>query len=295
MWVRYGVVVLMTALLGSPLGCARGRAEPIDTPATTRPTPPPSALPAARDTPPASASPEPDSVPQGAKPQTPQEAWKLRKQELRRVVDESVGHMHQTRGMNQQTIDALQSAVRDTDQHLLTELLLDEDRVVARTAAVVLSTFGQSGLSLLQRTRDGLSGDQSAELRLLLEEYIAQAKRAAPSAAGKADPFEQPPRGTSPNCGPEHRQHFDVSLTSAQDFAEFLRDRGRWLEMPADFNEFRDAHGAVDWARVAASTSVSKLGGRSLFSIKLVPRPCAFYDLRMTSDGFTSLYGCCGV
>jgi hypothetical protein len=73
-----------------------------------------------------------------------------------------------------------------------------------------------------------------------------------------------------------------------------LRTRGRWLHPNLELDNFRNAAGAVDWELVAASAQVSKLGNRTVYALRYVPRGCIGFDLRMTNDGFTSLYGCCG-
>ena len=154
--------------------------------------------------------------------------------------------------------------------------------------------FGEDGLRELQRIQQGLPADAPAERSMLLLEYIQTAKRAAPQALQGLDPFEQPPRGTRPNCGPDERKRFAVKLSSREDLADFLRTRARWVNAHMEFDAFRDAKGSVDWARLAASATVSTLGRRTVYALRFVPKGCAGFDFRMTSDGFTSVYGCCG-
>lgn len=48
---------------------------------------------------------------------------------------------------------------------------------------------------------------------------------AATCAAGPwSDPLGAPPRGTSPNCGPELRKKYDAAIRSRDDSAAFLRE-----------------------------------------------------------------------
>lgn len=185
-------------------------------------------------------------------------------------------------------------ALRLADARFLGEIVVDRDPVLAKAAATALSTFGESGLTELERAREKLSTDASPERRLTIDEHIAASKRARPETKPTLDPFEQPPRGTKPNCGPDERKHFVVTLESPADFAAFLRTRGRWLDEAIALDNFRNAAGAIDWTLVAASTQVAKMGNRTVYALRYAPRGCAGFDLRMTNDGFTSLYGCCG-
>ena len=38
-----------------------------------------------------------------------------------------------------------------------------------------------------------------------------------------SDPFLELPKGTSPNCGPESRYKFDVTINSKDDFVNFIK------------------------------------------------------------------------
>jgi hypothetical protein len=168
----------------------------------------------------------------------------------------------------------LQSASSQSDAAMLAALALDSEREVAAAAVEVLTMLGEQGLRELRRSWQCLPADAAAERRQLLA-AAENARRRAPTASTDGDPFESP-RGTSPNCGPDDRLRFDVRLENSQDFAEFLRTRGQWLGEFVKLDDFRGPSGEVDWAKVASSS-------------------CAGFELRMTSDGYTSLYGCCGV
>jgi hypothetical protein len=253
------------------LACSRGGAERPGTPPAVAPTG--SAAVAA----PAVVSAAPSVTPS----EPPPDAFELRRREVRRIIakpSESPG------------VEALRLA----DVRFLGELVVDTDPVLANAAVTALSTFGEPGLTELERAREKLSTDAASERRLTIDAHIAASKRARPETKPRLDPFEQPPRGTKPNCGPDERKHFVVTLESTADFVEFLRTRGRWLDDATALDNFRSAAGAIDWTRVAASTQVSKMGNRTVYALRYAPRGCLGFDLRMTNDGFTSLYGCCG-
>ena len=109
-----------------------------------------------------------------------------------------------------------------------------------------------------------------------------------------SDPFEQPLRGTSPNCGPEERGRRDVALESARDFAAFVADHGRELSPWVEPAAFLGPDGQVDRAKVAAAVQTTALSGRTVFALRFRPPECGDFTLRMTNDGYWSLYGCCG-
>lgn len=56
--------------------------------------------------------------------------------------------------MNRYTVEALQKAVTASDVPVLEGLLLDEDTVVAMTAANVLATMGDAGVDALRAGRE---------------------------------------------------------------------------------------------------------------------------------------------
>jgi hypothetical protein len=115
-----------------------------------------------------------------------------------------------------------------------------------------------------------------------------------PERSAQGDPFEQPPRGTSPNCGPDLRQRFAVTIRSSADFTAFLRDHAGSVSEFLAPDDFRADAGGIDWGRVAASTKTKKLGNRTVYELAFKPSTCAGFTFRITNDGYTSLYGCCG-
>ena len=107
-----------------------------------------------------------------------------RKKELRKVVDDNVGHAHLQRGMNAFTIAALKKATTTADLPVLEELLFDSDRVVAMTAAEVLMTLGDDGRAALERAKAAAERAHSIELTMLLDERLRElARTPAPSLA----------------------------------------------------------------------------------------------------------------
>jgi hypothetical protein len=130
-------------------------------------------------------------------------------------------------------------------------------------------------------------------------------------AAQDGDPFGALPKGTSPNCGPEHRYKFEERIKSAQDFAAFVRIHGlnlkdqygnRWVrlddfkrvEPPMTGTRIMDA--PVDWAKVEKAVTEEKSGHRTVYSLTFEPLLCPGqgFTLKATDDGHVSLYGCCG-
>jgi len=216
-----------------------------------------------------------------------------RKKDLRRAVNENVGHAHFTRGMNTHTVAALQKACTSADIQVLGELVLDDDRVVARTAAEVLSLLGDDGYTELERIAR-LPGEVASQRHEMILELLQPSLLPAGTPAPGSDPFEQPPRPSSPNCGPEERRVFVDPPNSVQDVARFLRYRGRAVSTAVELDDYRDAAGFVDWQKVTANVKQSKLGERTVFSLNFNPKGCSGYQIRMTDDGYTSLYGCCG-
>jgi len=107
------------------------------------------------------------------------------------------------------------------------------------------------------------------------------------------DPFGAPPKGTSPNCGPEDRYKFNVTINSKNDFVNFIKnnDINQWTK----FDNFRDnMNGEVNWDRVLNATKIEEIGGRSVYILEYNPYTCSGFTLKMTNDGHVSVYGCCG-
>ncbi len=117
-------------------------------------------------------------------------------------------------------------------------------------------------------------------------------------AAGEADPFGEPRKGASPNCGPEHRLRLDAHLGSVAAFVELLRSLGpgQWFQS-TDLADF-EVKGKVDWERVRAGVRTSHVAGRTVYAVDYRPRNgpvlCGPFTVRATEDGHVSVFGCCG-
>jgi hypothetical protein len=117
-------------------------------------------------------------------------------------------------------------------------------------------------------------------------------------AASEADPFGEPSKGTSPNCGPEHRLRLDIRLGSVDAFVELLRSLGpgQWFRS-TDLADF-EVKGKVDWERVRAAVRTIHIGGRTVYAVDYHPRNgpvlCGTFTVRATGDGHVAVFGCCG-
>ena len=108
-----------------------------------------------------------------------------------------------------------------------------------------------------------------------------------------SDPFEAPPKGTSPNCGPEDRYKFDEAINSKDDFVNFIKNNetNQWVRL----DNFKDApNGEVNWNSVLTATIIEKVGSRTIYVLDYNPQYCSGFTLKMTNDGYLSVYGCCG-
>ncbi|MEE8167933.1 MAG: hypothetical protein V3T58_03560 [Candidatus Hydrothermarchaeales archaeon] len=109
----------------------------------------------------------------------------------------------------------------------------------------------------------------------------------------QGDPFGAPPKGISPNCGPEMRYKFDVTIDSKDDFVDFIKNNeiDPWVKLDNFKNEQR---GEVNWDRVLGSIKTDKIGSRTVYALDYYPSECSQHTLKMTNDGHVSVYGCCG-
>jgi hypothetical protein len=108
------------------------------------------------------------------------------------------------------------------------------------------------------------------------------------------DPFDTPPKGTSPNCGPEYRYKFDVTINSKNDFVNFIKNNeiNEWVKL----DNFKDnPEGNVNWNKVLTAIRTEKIGIRTVYVLDYNPLFCSGFTLKMTNDGYVSVYGCCGV
>ncbi|MBI2110123.1 hypothetical protein HYT58_03055 [Candidatus Woesearchaeota archaeon] len=115
------------------------------------------------------------------------------------------------------------------------------------------------------------------------------------------DPFGAPPKGNSPNCGPENRYKFDVTIKSKEDFVNFLKTHeiNRRVELDnfknrnMDYKEMKSAE--PDWNKVLSEVKTENGGLKTIYVLKYNPITCSGYTLKMTTDGYVSVYGCCGI
>ncbi len=168
-----------------------------------------------------------------------------------------------------------------------------------------------SGPSLRLEDENPLAGTRCSSGRLRSAAAVAAGLLLVAAAAWAEDPFGAPPKGVSPNCGPEHRYKFQQKIRSATDFASFLKQHAaelvdghgnQWVRLdnfrgaPPEAKDAPPASGPVDWARVEKAVVVRKAGARTLYGLECEPMLCPgqHFTVRMTSDGHVSLYGCCG-
>ncbi|MBI2507767.1 hypothetical protein HYV89_02330 [Candidatus Woesearchaeota archaeon] len=115
------------------------------------------------------------------------------------------------------------------------------------------------------------------------------------------DPFGAPPKGTSPNCGPEDRYKFEVTINSKEDFVNFFKSsEGKLLDQYGNkwvkFDNFRDSpQSEVNWNKVLSEVKTKNTGIKTIYVLKYNPFTCSGFTLKMTSDGHVSVYGCCGI
>jgi len=117
----------------------------------------------------------------------------------------------------------------------------------------------------------------------------------------ESDPFGASPKEASPNCGPEDRYKFDVTINSKDDFISFLKTSdGKILDQHANnwvkLDNFKDSpQGDIDWASVTASIDTERIENRTIYILDYNPLNCSGFTLKMTDDGHVSNYGCCGI
>lgn len=119
-------------------------------------------------------------------------------------------------------------------------------------------------------------------------------------------PFGVFPRPASPNCGPERWRWLDVHPKSAVEFVDYLRAHELELlngsQLPRlDGRIFPDEirlGESIDYDLLLAGVQVNERIGYTIFTLTYAHPACGEYQrytLKITSFGFASLYGCCGV
>lgn len=113
--------------------------------------------------------------------------------------------------------------------------------------------------------------------------------------------FGLPLKGTSPNCGPEQRYKFDTTIKDRDGLINLLKQKETSGELgwQSKLDNFRDSpQGEINWNKVKSSVIVSSNGAlifyQKTFLLKFNPYGCFEYNLKVTSSGEVSLYGCCG-
>lgn len=112
--------------------------------------------------------------------------------------------------------------------------------------------------------------------------------------AESIDPFGAPPKGVSPNCGPEERYKYEVRINSKEDFVQFIKvhEISRWVNLD-NYRVTPDVD--IDWGKVLGAVTTEKISGRIIYVLEFIPRLCGQkFTLKMTEVGDISLYGCCG-
>ena len=116
------------------------------------------------------------------------------------------------------------------------------------------------------------------------------------------DPFGAPPKGLSPNCGPDERYKFDVTINSKEDFINFLKTHeiNQWVKLDnfkninqgMDYQDIKSAE--PDWNKVLNEVKLENAGLKTIYVLNYNPFTCSGFTLKMTTDGHVSVYGCCG-
>ena len=86
------------------------------------------------------------------------------------------------------------------------------------------------------------------------------------------DPFGAPPKGTSPNCGPEDRYKFDVTINSKEEFVDFLKTHeiNQWVRLDnfkninqgMNYDDIKSAE--VDWTKVLTEVKTENAGFKTI-------------------------------
>ena len=105
------------------------------------------------------------------------------------------------------------------------------------------------------------------------------------------DPFGEIPKTYSPNCGPENRYKFDVEINSREDFVNFIKKNQ--IDAMVSLDNFKEKD-EVKWGNVLNAVKIGDLNGRKVYSLDYKPLDCQSYTLKITNDGYVSVYGCCG-
>ncbi|MBW2980025.1 hypothetical protein KY360_01230 [Candidatus Woesearchaeota archaeon] len=138
-------------------------------------------------------------------------------------------------------------------------------------------------------------------MRLILSFSIIGILILSSCASLSGDPFgKAPPETYPPNCGPENRYKFDATISSKEDFINFIKTHeiNEWVRL----DDYKDESKEVQWDKVLAAIKTENIGGRTVYILNYNPifegegyyQMCSGFTLKMTNDGHVSVYGCCG-
>ena len=126
---------------------------------------------------------------------------------------------------------------------------------------------------------------------------------ATSQAIDSGDPFGAPPKGASPNCGPEYRLELDIVVSSTAKFIDILlnieshvgdHEILQWVTL----DSFRKKGSAeLDLKALEEAIKISTVAERTIYSLDYTPYGCSpnqKFTIKITDDGYMSLYGCCG-
>jgi hypothetical protein len=120
-------------------------------------------------------------------------------------------------------------------------------------------------------------------------------------------PFGIMPKWASPNCGPEHWRFLGMSFKSRSDVVAYLQEHELELlsgtliprldGFPVDWNVSR-LDVMPDWQSITEDVQVEHRLGYVIYTFTYHRLACSknqSYTFKVTSYGFASLYGCCGI
>ncbi|MDP2905501.1 MAG: hypothetical protein Q8O22_04285 [Candidatus Omnitrophota bacterium] len=111
---------------------------------------------------------------------------------------------------------------------------------------------------------------------------------------GTLDPFGADPKRASPGCKAEDRYKFVALINSKGEFIHFIKNN---TLARVKLTNFKGAQaGTTDWDKVLKAVKVQKVRERTVYILVYNPHPgqCSKHTLKMTDDGYVSVYGCCG-
>jgi len=113
-----------------------------------------------------------------------------------------------------------------------------------------------------------------------------------------------PIKETIPNCG-EERYNIGIKITSKKDFIEFIKKNPKqnyFLKLDSFRDEPYIPTSNINWNNVEQAIKVSQNEGYTIYSLEYnvgeiyedSRNRCFGFTLRASSNGYISIYGCCG-